>query len=322
MSPGFPPGVAIFIVAFTILNILGCLWLIWWTSRGAAPAPQAGEKAEKTGHVWDGDLEEYNNPMPRWWLGLFVLSVIFALTYLALYPGLGNFPGVKGWSQVDQWESQNRAAQAAFEQQIASFIDLPLEQLARNDEAMRTARNLFAANCSTCHGSDARGARGFPNLTDDDWLWGGTADDIYQSIASGRRGTMPALGTVLGEQGVNEVAAYVLSLSGRTAPQDWIEAGKAHFQALCSACHGPDARGNPALGAPDLTDDVWLHGGDFAAVRETIQNGRDSEMPAHAPLLGESKVRLLAAYVLSLGQRSDAFAGLASEEANTDERNH
>jgi cytochrome c oxidase cbb3-type subunit 3 len=286
-----------FVIVFTAINVLACVWLMWWTSRGTSPA------SDKTGHVWDGDLEEFNNPLPRWWLGLFIITIVFGAAYLLFYPGLGNFAGVGKWSSVERYEVQMAQQRARFEQHVAALHGMSLQELAANATAMATAKNLFGASCSTCHGSDARGARGFPNLADDDWLWGGEQDAVYETIANGRHGVMPALGTVLGDTGVNEVASYVLSLSGQQAPADWVAAGKERFATVCAACHGTDARGNPLLGAPNLTDKTWLHGGDFDTVRATITNGRDNQMPGHATALGESKVRLLAAYVLSLSDR-------------------
>lgn len=292
--------VSVFIIVFTLLNLAGCAWLMWWTARMRQPGIASEQEAQQTTHVWDGDLTEYNNPLPRWWLGLFILTLLFGIAYLVLFPGLGNFSGTRAWSQVGQYEQQVAVARERFEARLAVVKDLSLDELARNGQAMATARNLFGANCSTCHGSDARGAKGFPNLADDDWLWGGEAETIYQTIAAGRHGVMPALGGVLGRDGVNEVASYIVSLSNRQAPADWVAAGRKRFETLCVACHGIDARGNPALGAPNLTDDVWLHGSDLDSIRTTIANGRNGEMPAHLPMLGEARVRLLAAYVLSL----------------------
>lgn len=305
--------VSLFIIVFTVVNILACLWLMWWTARTRQPnKPAAGATTEKTGHVWDGDLEEFNNPLPRWWLGLFIITVIFGAGYLVVFPGLGNFSGTAGWSSLDAYQQQVEQQREQFETRLASLKDQSLQQLANNPTAMSTARNLFAANCSTCHGSDARGARGFPNLTDDDWLWGKAGDTVYQTIAGGRHGIMPALGDALGTEGVNEVASYVFSLSGGKAPADWIAAGKERFAVLCVACHGPDAKGNQQLGAPDLTDDTWLHGGEFDTIRHTVAQGRDNQMPAHRELLGETKIRLLAAYVLSLSDSGPSDLSHAS----------
>ncbi|MET0535172.1 MAG: cytochrome-c oxidase, cbb3-type subunit III [Steroidobacter sp.] len=300
---------SVFIVVFTIINILACLWLMWWTARTRNPSTAANDDgAATTGHVWDGDLEELNNPLPRWWLGLFIITVIFGAAYLALFPGLGNFAGTSKWSSVRSYEEQVQIQRAKFETRLATLKDHSLSELAVDMDAMATARNLFGANCAGCHGSDARGARGFPNLTDQDWLWGGDETRLLETIGRGRHGMMPALGAVLGEAGVNEVASYVVSLSGGQAPADWVNAGQNRFQALCVGCHGVDAKGNQMLGAPNLTDKVWLHGGDFNTVRATITNGRDNQMPAHGDSLGDTKVKLLAAYVLSLSEASDYHA--------------
>jgi cytochrome c oxidase cbb3-type subunit III len=293
------------LVAIVVLaNILGGLWLIWWTSRGAAKTP-----AQQTTHVWDDDLTEYNNPLPRWWLWLFVLSIAFGLVYLLLYPGLGNFRGIRHWTEVSQYQREDAAARRLFEQRFATFKGKSLLELSHYPAAMSTARNLFALNCSTCHGSDARGAKGFPNLTDQDWLWGGSEQSVYETIAHGRDGMMPAWGPVLGHDGVEQVMAYVLTLSGRHSNEvpsspERVSAGKEKFATLCAACHGADGKGNSTLGAPNLSDNIWLDGGSVKDIRETISNGRANHMPAHLERLGETEVRLLAAYVLSLSQPS------------------
>lgn len=286
-------GASTFVLVVTILNILACLWLIWWTSKR-----RAGE-GDTTGHAWDG-IQEFNNPLPRWWLGLFIGTIVFSLIYLWLYPGLGNFAGSKNWTSAKQLASEQAATQALFEKNYGAYAKLDLVALSKEPKAMAAAKNLFANNCTVCHGVDARGTKGFPNLTDNDWLWGGDPDTIYQTIANGRMGVMPAWGAVLGKQGVEEVSAYVLSLSGRNVPHDWIEPGKQRFATICAACHGADAHGNQALGAPNLTDKTWIYGSALNTIRETVTNGRSNQMPAHLPLLGETKVRLLAAYVYGL----------------------
>ncbi|HYM35614.1 MAG TPA: cytochrome-c oxidase, cbb3-type subunit III, partial [Steroidobacteraceae bacterium] len=240
----------------------------------------------------------------RWWLGLFIITIIFGLAYFVLYPGLGNFPGLKHWTQAGEHAADVADAQKRFEQHLAGLKDSSIEALSTNEKAMNTAHNLFGLYCSTCHGSDARGAKGFPNLTDNDWLWGGSAETIHQTISQGRTGVMPPWGAVLGEQGVNEVASYVLSLSGKKAPEAERVAGQAKFATFCVACHGADGKGNQALGAPNLTDDVWLYGGSQQTIRETIANGRSNQMPAHDELLGPMKTKLMAAYVLSLSAKS------------------
>jgi len=296
--------VASLVAIVVVANILGGLWLIWWTSRGAPKTPP-----QQTTHVWDDDLTEYNNPLPRWWLWLFVLSIAFGLVYLLLYPGLGNFRGLRHWTEVSQYQSEDAAARRLLEQRFAAFKGKSLLELSRDPAAMSTGRNLFALNCSTCHGSDARGAKGFPNLTDQDWLWGGSEQSVYETIAHGRDGMMPPWGPVLGHDGVEQVMAYVLTLSGRHSNEvpsspERVSAGKAQFATLCAACHGADGKGNTIVGAPNLTDNIWLDGGSIKDIRETITNGHTNHMPAHLERLGETKVRLLAAYVLSLSQPS------------------
>jgi cytochrome c oxidase cbb3-type subunit 3 len=286
-------GWTLFIVILTAINVVGAVWLLWVTSRRAPGEKQGG--AETTGHTWDGDLKEYNNPLPRWWLWMF-----FGVVYLVLYPGLGSWQGIRGWTQEKQWQEQVAAADAASAPVYARFASMSLTDLGKDPDAMRVARNLFANNCAMCHGSDARGAKGFPNLTDGDWLYGGAPDTVLATISNGRNGIMPAWGETLGEQGVEETVAYVLTLSGQQAPADLAAAGKAKFEMYCSGCHGIDGKGMQAVGAPNLTDNIWLYGSDAAELRYGITNGRNNQMPAQLGLLGEAKVRLLAAYVLSL----------------------
>ncbi|HEY1315004.1 MAG TPA: cytochrome-c oxidase, cbb3-type subunit III [Steroidobacteraceae bacterium] len=277
------------------LNVLGCAWLIWWTSRSR---PDEVSKGEVIDHVWDGDLQERNNPMPRWWLILFFLSIIFCFVYFLLYPALGTFGNVLGWSKASQYDQEMVAAKKQYAPMYAAFAGRDIEDLAKDPKALVLGRSLFANNCIACHGSDARGAPGFPNLTDNDWLHGGAPAQIVETITHGREGVMPALGPALGDQGVDEVADYVLSLSGRNEPPQLVAAGKNRFL-LCAACHGADGKGNQAIGAPNLTDDIWLYGGTDAAVRKSIKDGRHGQMPSHA-WLGEDKIKLLAAYVYSL----------------------
>ncbi|HSC08787.1 MAG TPA: cytochrome-c oxidase, cbb3-type subunit III [Steroidobacteraceae bacterium] len=290
---------SLYIVVLVLINVGGALWLLWWTRR------RKGVEAETTGHVWDGDLTEYNNPLPRWWLWLFYLTVIFSAVYLVLYPGLGNLPGRLGWTQSLQHQQQVATAERAYAERFARVASLDISALSRDTEAMAAARNLFANNCSTCHGSDARGAVGFPNLTDADWLYGGDAATVEQTIAQGRHGVMPPWGEALSASEVEEVIAYVLALSGTDVPADMAAAGKPKFELICGTCHGVDGRGNQQLGAPNLADDIWLYEKSPDSIRQTIQKGRSNQMPAHLPLLGEQKVRMLAAYVLSLS-RADA----------------
>lgn len=306
--------VSLFVIVFTLANILACVWLMWWTAKRRMVSPETGQSADNepkmTGHVWDGDLQEYNNPLPRWWLWLFIITIVFGLAYLIAYPGLGSFAGVLKWTQVEQHAAEVVDAETRLQQHLAGLTDKGIVELAASERALGTARNLFGLHCSTCHGSDARGARGFPNLADNDWLWGGAPEVIYQSIAHGRNGVMPPWGAALGERGVDEVAAFVLSLSGRKVPEDMKTAGAARYASMCIACHGVDGAGNQALGAPNLTDDVWLYGGTIETVRDVIANGRANQMPPHLDMLGEMKTKLLAAYVVSLSaQPASAAAG-------------
>jgi cytochrome c oxidase cbb3-type subunit 3 len=300
----------------TLVNIAAVMWLLWWTSRRRGESRNAdGKPAETTGHVWDGDLSEYNKPLPRWWLVLFVLTVIFGLVYLALYPGLGKFEGTKKWTQEAQYRAQSERADALLARVLAPFEKKSVEAMTDDPGAVRRGRNIFLNNCAGCHGSDGRGAPGFPNLADRDWLWGGTSDAVLASIQQGRTGVMPPWGPVLGGAAVEDVLAYVMSLSGRKLPAGNVAAGKQKYDQICSACHGAEGRGNPALGAPNLTDSVWLHGGSVAAVRDSIAKGRQGQMPAHAEVLGEVRTKLLAAYVLSLSAEPGAPALAAAGSA-------
>ena len=289
-----------FVIIVTIGSILGCWWLLYWT-KGVGDEQRDGEGGEDTGHVWDHDIHELNTPLPRWWLWLFNGTIVFALVYLAFYPGLGNFAGTLGWTQENQFEEELAAAQARQDEIFSKFREMTPEQLVANQEAREIGGRLFGNNCAMCHGSDGRGAKGFPNLADDDWLYGGTFEAVMTALENGRNGVMTPLGTVLGETGVNEVVAYVQQLSGQTADPELAEAGEKHFQTICMACHGMDGKGNQMLGAPNLTDDIWLYGGTPADIRYTIVNGRSGVMPAFNQL-SEDKRRLLSAYVLGLSQ--------------------
>lgn len=288
-------GLSFVIAIVAALNVLGCGWLIWWTARSSPDEVAQGQVID---HVWDGDLQERNNPMPRWWLWLFFLTIVFCFVYFFLYPALGTFGNALGWSKVGQYDQEMAAAKKQYGPIYAAFAGRDIVALSRDPKALALGRSLFVNNCSGCHGSDARGAKGFPNLTDNDWLYGGSPDNIVQTITHGRQGVMPALGGVLGPQGVDEVEAYVLSLSGRREPPEKVAAGKARFT-LCAACHGADGKGNQLIGAPNLTDDIWLYGGSEAAVRQSITDGRHGQMPVHE-WLGPDKIRLLAGYVYSL----------------------
>lgn len=284
-----------FVVIITMANILGCVWLIIWASQR-----REGEAAETetTGHVWDDDLAELNQPMPFWWLGLFIVTIIFALLYLVTYPGLGSFNGLVNWSQARQHQQQMNAAEFRFEQKFAEFKGLDIAQLAAKPDATDIGRKVFQTWCTGCHGSDARGAKGYPNLADNDWLYGNDPQQVLTSITNGRAGMMPPMAAVLKPAGVDAVVAY-LGKPDSTAPKAVY--GKTLFQQNCTACHGADGRGNAMLGAPNLMDDIWLYGGDEASIKQTITQGRqNARMPAHGDLIGAEKLRLLTAYILSL----------------------
>ena len=286
------------VILLTVANILACWWLIAWTSKRREGEAAVGDV---TGHKWDENLEEYNNPLPRWWLWMFHLSLIFAVIYLALYPGLGAFRGFLNWTDTNQYDREMAAASEKYGPIFEQYAARDLAVLARDPEALKIGQRLFLNYCATCHRSDAHGSPGFPNLTDKAWLYGGTPEAIETSILAGRQGAMPAWGAVLGgDKGVDEVAAYVMSLSGRDADAALVTAGKAHYDTYCAACHMADGSGNPALGAPRLNDNIWLYGGSPGVIKQSIANGRNGRMPAHREFLGEDKVHLLAAYVYSL----------------------
>ena len=294
-------GWSLFVVILTVVNILACVWLLRWTSKPKSAAEKIGGGAD-TGHVWDKDLREYNNPLPKWWLWLFYITVAFGLAYLIWFPGLGKFGGLGGWTQAGQYEQERAAAEARAAAYLAPFKSMTVPQLAADPKAMATARNLFQNNCAQCHGSDGGGAAGFPNLANADWQWGGDPDAIVATITGGRVAAMPAWLPVIGEQGVDAVVAYVETLSGQQADATLAASGKAIFETNCAACHGFDGKGMAAVGAPNLTDDVWLYGGDPATIKLTVVNGRAGQMPAFGERLGEERVRLLAAYALHLSE--------------------
>lgn len=283
-----------YIIALTVVFLVLITWLLFATRKGQ----QVDQTTETTGHNYDG-IEEYDNPLPRWWFMLFIATLVFTVIYLILYPGMGKFPGVLGWTQVNQYEREVSRAEAQFAPIFANYNEMSIADVARDEEARRIGQRLFATNCSVCHGSDARGAFGFPNLTDNDWIWGGEPEQIMTTLRQGRQAAMPAWLAVIGEEGVRNTAGYVRHLAGLESEGVDIEAGKQVFNTNCVACHGPDGKGNPLLGAPNLTDDVWLYGSSMLQVQHTIRAGRNGNMPAQAHL-GEDKLHMLAAYVYSL----------------------
>ena len=293
---------SLFIIVLTLANIAGALWLLWWTRRSRSDDSGA---VYTTGHVWDEDLTELNNPLPRWWLWLFIITVAFGGVYLALYPGLGSNEGALAWSSRAEHDAAALANAKRIEATLAVYSTRAVADLTLDPAALNVGRNLFLNNCATCHGSDGGGAPGFPNLTDKDWLWGGAPETVLATISNGRAGVMPPWGAALGDRGVEDVLAYVYSLQGRELPTGDKLAGQKKFGELCAACHGADARGKVEMGTPNLTDGVWLHGGALASIRDSIAHGRTGTMPAHLDRLGETRVKLLAAYVISLGKTDE-----------------
>jgi cytochrome c oxidase cbb3-type subunit 3 len=295
---------SVYITLLTVASIAACAVLLWVTSKKRG----AGDSAPTTGHVWDETLSELNTPLPRWWMWLFYLTIGFGVLYLVLYPGLGSYGGAKRWTSIGQYQEEVRKADAQFGPTFQRFAALPIEAVAADPQAHAIGERLFLNYCSQCHGSDARGAKGFPDLTDNDWLYGGTPADIEASIANGRHGVMPALAEAIGsEQDVRNLAEYVLSLSG--SPHDSLAAqlGKDKF-VVCAACHGAEGKGNTVLGVPNLTDHIWLYGGGVQNIIAAISKGHDNTMPAHKNLLGAAKVHVLAAYVWSLSNRGAPIA--------------
>ncbi|MBJ7549499.1 cytochrome-c oxidase, cbb3-type subunit III [Marinomonas ostreistagni] len=287
------------IIVISLGSILGSFVLLSIVRKGQR---FNSETTQTVGHEFDG-IEEYDNPLPRWWYWMFVLTVIFALGYLTLYPGLGNFKGVLGWSQESAYDREVAKAEAEFGPMFAQFSQTPIEELAQNDQAMRIGQRLFANNCAQCHGSAATGSYGFPNLTDNDWLYGGDAAAISQTILNGRIAAMPAWGAILGEDGIHNVSQYVLSLSGRESDAQAAQQGQQLYNTNCIACHGAEAKGNHLFGAPNLTDNIWLYGGSEQQIMQTIRNGRNGQMPAWEGILGKDKAHVVAGYVYSLSNQ-------------------
>ena len=298
---------SVYIAILVALSIIGCGVLLWSQSKVQVTVPKDG-KVETTGHVYDG-LEEFNNPMPRWWMWLFYITIVFAVIYLVLYPGFGSFSGKLGWRSAGQYQEEIKLAEAEVGPMFEKYKATDLKALAADSKANAMGERLFLTYCAQCHGSDARGNKGFPNLADRDWLYGGDPETIKLSILNGRHGQMPPMGAAVGsEKDIESVAHYVLSLSGSAHDSVKAAGGREKF-AACAACHGADGRGMTAMGAPNLTDKTWLYGGSVATIMETIRLGRNNVMPAFADFLGEAKVHLLAAYVWGLSNnQSNAMA--------------
>jgi cytochrome c oxidase cbb3-type subunit 3 len=282
------------IIVLTVVTFLLLFWILLANRKG-----DSGDNVGTTGHAADG-IEEYDNPLPYWWFMMFVLTMVFGMGYLVAYPGLGNFPGLLGWTQLGQWEEQVAEAEERFSAERFRYLAMDIEAVASDPAAIKMGQRMFANNCAQCHGADAGGSYGFPNLTDNDWIWGASPDAIKTSVAKGRRAAMPAWGPMLGDEGVANVTEYVVQLSGRDADVTAAAAGKEKYDMLCVACHGPEGIGNPMFGAPNLTNGIWLYGGDREQISHTLRAGRNGVMPAQEELLSEDKIHLIAAYVYSL----------------------
>ena len=293
---------SVYVAGITLVGILACLLLLWATSRKKVQA----DADNTTGHVWDEDLREMNNPLPRWWMWLFVLTIVFSLLYLVAYPGFGTYAGKLGWTSAASYDKEVADANQELAPLYAQFEGKPTEELAGNAKAMAIGERLFMNNCSQCHGSDARGSKGLPNLADGDWLHGGSPAKIAETLTQGRNGNMPVMAAAVGSpDDVKNVAHYVLSLSN--APHDSVRAqlGKSKF-GVCAACHGMDGKGNPSLGAPNLTDDIWLHGFGEQAIINMVNNGKVNVMPAQEGKLTPAQIQVLAAYVWGLSNKATA----------------
>ena len=291
---------SIYVTGITVISIAACALLLWFSGR--ARAMTANDNT--TGHVWDGDLREMNNPLPRWWVGLFIITILFAVVYLSLYPGLGGSPGSAGWTSKGQYEAEVAKGDAEVAPLYAKFLAMKVEDVSKDPQAHAIGERLFMNNCSQCHGSDAHGGKGFPNLTDNDWLHGGTPDKIEETLHKGRIGNMPPMAAAVGTaDDVKNVANYVLSLSG--SPHDSVRAnlGKEKF-VVCAACHGADGKGNQAIGSANLTDNIWLHGFGENAIMAMVNNGKVNVMPAQEGKLSDAQIHVLASYVWGLSNNA------------------
>lgn len=287
----------IFITVISLGGVLGCALLLWITSKIKVSSPNGDNT---NGHVWDETLREMNNPLPRWWVWMFIITIVFSLLYFVAYPGLGNYAGKLGWTQVNQYDKEMADANIALAPLYAKFTEMPVAELAANKEAKAIGERLFMNNCAQCHGSDAHGSRGFPNLTDNDWIYGGSPEKITETLTGGRIGMMPSMATAVGtEDDVKNVANYVLSLSNSKHDAARAAKGQEKF-AICAACHGANGKGNQSIGALNLTDNIWLHGVGEEAIIKRINVGINNQMPAQGEKFSPEQIHVLAAYVWGL----------------------
>ncbi len=289
---------SVWIIVLTVICLALVIWVLLANCKVAVNDSDDPEN-RTTGHIYDG-IEEYDNPLPKWWFQLFILTLIFGAIYLILYPGMGAWKGIIGWTSVSELRADQEKAREDYKDSYDIYAKMPVEELVHDGRAMKMATRLFSNNCAVCHGADGGGFLGFPNLTDSDWLYGGSPETIKQTITHGRNGIMPAWGKVIGEQSVESVTEYVLQLSGQEYNPQLVQAGQQVFQQTCVACHGAEGKGQQSLGAPNLTDEVWLYDGSRQGVQHSVRNGLNNQMPAQKEMLRDEKIHLLTAYVYKL----------------------
>ncbi|BFM06320.1 cytochrome-c oxidase, cbb3-type subunit III [Halioxenophilus aromaticivorans] len=291
---------SLWIIVLTLTNIGLVLWVLL-ANRKVAARDDVDPENKTTGHVYDG-IEEYDNPLPKWWFQMFILTIVFTAIYLFLYPGLGSYKGFLGWTSVNQLENEQAKAEESYDESFGKYAEMSVAELAQDPKALKMGTRLFANNCAICHGADAGGNFGFPNLTDDDWLYGGTPEAIKTTLLNGRVAAMPAWKGIISDDNIAQVTQYILNFTGRAEDESMVEAGAQVFTQNCALCHGGDAKGLPAFGAPNLTDEIWLYDGSAKGIRQTLRNGRAGVMPSQKDKLREDKIHLLTAYVYSLSQ--------------------
>jgi len=305
------------VIALMVIISLLAIGVLLWSIKIKTGADGKALPVETTGHVWDGDLVENNNPLPGWWTKLFYATIIFSFAYLLLYGGLGSYKGLLGWSEVGEYKAELKAGDAQYGPLFQKYLAMDIPTVAKDPQALEIGERLFLNTCAQCHGSDAQGVKGYPNLTDKDWLYGGDPQTILATLHEGRNGFMPPMAGAVGNaDDVLNLANYVLSLSGSPHDAAKAELGKPKF-AACAACHGADGKGNQAMGAPNLTDKIWLYGGGIDSIVETINKGRKNQMPAYKDLIAEDKLHLLAAYVWSLSNTPESSTQPPAANGNT-----